>query len=189
MTDLEQAVINVAKAFELFAEGLDEVVRAVAEAIQEAVETVQEILDARRASGKHPHDSKAERTREGFPWIWVAPDPRDRLAPKRGINGGGYKADYTDIQKACGEDRGPTRARSLTGRAPALLPIFPIFQRRDVAGSRPAAPAQICANQVSRQYTHQKGESYEEQNNQENLSGNGCDGCNRGNVRAGTGSG
>lgn len=89
MTDLEQDVIDAAKTFERFAERLAEVVRAVAEAIQEAVETVQEILDARRASGKHPHDSKAERTREGFPWIWVAPDPRDRLSPKRGINGGG----------------------------------------------------------------------------------------------------
>lgn len=85
MTDLEQAVIDVAKAFELLAERLAEVARAVAEAIQEAVETVREILDARRKSGKHPHDSKAERTREGFPRLWVAPDPRDRLAPKRGI--------------------------------------------------------------------------------------------------------
>lgn len=75
MTDLEQAVIDAAKAFELFAEVLAEAVRAVAEAVQETMETVREILDARRKSGKHPHDSKAERTREGFPRLWVTPDP------------------------------------------------------------------------------------------------------------------
>lgn len=34
-------------------------------------------------------EKRPERTREGFSWIWVAPDPRDRLSPKRGINGGG----------------------------------------------------------------------------------------------------